>query len=536
MATQQIQTTVGLSKDVKENSDLLTKVKWLFKKWNNWWSNNKKRTKAFTLTRRDSIISVLVALVVAAWAIIYGWIVLKKYKDINDNIDPLRKISTYEVVLDKNILEPYAEWSNLETIDDVIKLNENVEEVLTGRQMFRDQQKNYYEILLQNIYLPSLNVWKNPYTKNFDMSVLWQKYLEKDKFQDLYLIQYWSDFVKYVWNDADYNTIDNITIWDIVELDGAEYFYIPITVSFSSPNKRSFLLLVNKLSMTSNTANIALLNEFFFYLLRDIKDDKAEIIDNLMEKYRTEFSSSSNRTGWDSYSALWDKDKSNYMDKVIWYNLYKWINNEEETPLIDDKIIVKAIRETVLCEDSKSNLECFYQFRDKYRNLPYLAYRIWLDQSWEITANSTNRTEWLKEFLQDLPSIIAITNFGFDKYSEASYLNDKEEQYEWVVTFNAYWRTISDSELKEASTELWKLCFWINSNSEMTPKEALSRVEKNISSLWWMNKNSNVTSLLELQDLFRDIEKNYNSMSNYNKMIKIFELRRMLNDANLCNV
>ena len=33
-----------------------------------------------------------------------------------------------------------------------------------------------------------------------------------DKFQDLYLIQYWSDFVKYVGNDADYNTIDTISI------------------------------------------------------------------------------------------------------------------------------------------------------------------------------------------------------------------------------------------------------------------------------------------------------------------------------------
>jgi hypothetical protein len=56
--------------------------------------------------------------------------------------------------------------------------------------------------LLQNIYLPSLNVWKDPYTKDFNMAVLWQKYLETDKFQDLYLIQYWSDFAKGVWNEV----------------------------------------------------------------------------------------------------------------------------------------------------------------------------------------------------------------------------------------------------------------------------------------------------------------------------------------------
>jgi hypothetical protein len=50
------------------------------------------------------------------------------------------------------------------------------------------------------------------------MTLLWQKYLENDKFQDLYLIQYWSDFVKYVWNDADYNTVDSISVWEKIEI------------------------------------------------------------------------------------------------------------------------------------------------------------------------------------------------------------------------------------------------------------------------------------------------------------------------------
>jgi hypothetical protein len=54
----------------------------------------------------------------------------------------------------------------------MIEINDNIIETLENREDFRKEQKNYYETLLQNIYLPSLNVWKNPYTKNFDVGVV----------------------------------------------------------------------------------------------------------------------------------------------------------------------------------------------------------------------------------------------------------------------------------------------------------------------------------------------------------------------------
>jgi hypothetical protein len=54
----------------------------------------------------------------------------------------------------------------------MIQVNNNIEEEVRIDEIFKQQQKSYYEVLLQNIYLPSLNVWKDPYTKNFNMSVL----------------------------------------------------------------------------------------------------------------------------------------------------------------------------------------------------------------------------------------------------------------------------------------------------------------------------------------------------------------------------
>jgi len=533
------QTTASTSTEEKTN--FLSKIKWFLQKSkNDWWEQkNPRLTKAFHLTRKDSIVSMIIAIGVLCWAIYYWKIVLDEYAEINSKSDSLKDISTYGISYNSELLYPYSEWNSMTNINVnwMIEINKNVEEEIINNEIFKQQQKSYYEVLLQNIYLPSLNVWKDPYTKNFNMWILWQKYLESDKFQDLYLIQYWSDFAKYVWNDADYNTISNVTIWDKVVLeDNPAYFYTPITISFSSPNKRSFLLLINKLSTTSNQNNIALLNEFFFYLLRSIRDLKAEVINDLMEEYRKEFSSSSS---WDlptNYSELTDEELSIYRDRVIWYNLYHWINDDwvlwEDSPLIDDEVILKTIKDSALCSSSEAEQKCFYNFREKYRNLPYLAYQIGMENyQWGNNA----RTEWLHDFLKTLPSAIAITNFGFEKISDSSFLNNKEEEYEWEITFNAYGRNITDSELEESSLMLWKLCFWSTSDQSISPDVALKRVNETISSYGWEREYTNVSSLWELQTLFEAINKNYEKMNNYEKMIKLFEIWRMLNDANLCN-
>ena len=78
------------------------------------------------------------------------------------------------------------------------------------------------------------------------------------------------------------------------------------------------------------------------------------------------------------------------------------------------------------------------------------------------------------------------------------------------------------------------MCFGNNSDQKISPDLALSRVNDKIASLWWLNESVNVLSLWELQWLFTDIQSSYNGMSKYNKMVKLFELWRMMNDANLC--
>ena len=334
-----------------------------------------------------------------------------------------------------------------------------------------------------------------------------------------------------MWNDAEYNIINSISVWEAVEVEDSDYFYLPITVTFTSPNKRSFLLLVNKLSMTSNVNNISLVNEFFFYLLMNIKEKKSDDIEKLMQKYWKEFSSSSAWEWPSNMSDLTYEQRLSYQDKVIGYELYNWINydgtGQYDTPLIDDELIVETIKENTMCDSTISDSECFYNFRDKYRNLPYIAYKIWMEKQ-------SNRTNWFREFLKDLPSIIAITDFGFDKRSSSSFLNNEEEKYEWTLTFNAYWRTISIDELNEAANELWNLCFGTATDQQIFPDIALDIVNDSISKMWWLDNNVNISSLQELKWIFEELSASYPWMSNYNKMIKIFESWRMLNDANLC--
>jgi len=79
-------------------------------------------------------------------------------------------------------------------------------------------------------------------------------------------------------------------IGDFVE-DETSFFSMPITVSFVANSKRAFLLLADKLSITSNKENISLINEFFYYLRNEIKKGKGTEIKALESGYATIFGS-----------------------------------------------------------------------------------------------------------------------------------------------------------------------------------------------------------------------------------------------------
>ena len=124
--------------------------------------------------------------------------------------------------------------------------------------------------------LPSLYIRKDPYTAEVDTQLVGRKFVEQNPFTDTALIQYRSNFMRNVGDGTDYIAIKDMTLKPLEEENNI--FSIPLTVSFIAPSKRAFLLLIDKLSLTSQETNISLMNEFFYYLRQAIKDQKKSVL------------------------------------------------------------------------------------------------------------------------------------------------------------------------------------------------------------------------------------------------------------------
>ena len=182
----------------------------------------------------------------------------------------------------------------------ILKTSDTIKDLLDEDTLTQGEIKKYteylhslqipYTYLLQYIYLPSLNVWKEKYTNKIDINLIGLKFLEKNPFNDITLLQKRGDFFKNLGDNNESNDVLDMKIGDFVE-DEKGFFSMPITVSFVANSKRAFLLLADKLSMTSNKENVSLIDEFFYYFRNEIKKGKEKEIKNLETEYTKIFGS-----------------------------------------------------------------------------------------------------------------------------------------------------------------------------------------------------------------------------------------------------
>lgn len=491
--------------DFKKITSFLDTLTMYFSKLYNFFRDNKNNSKMM----------LVIAIITSGLAFYFAAQLYSDVTYLNGKSSELTKLSNYDT---RSMQEDPLTQSILktsDTISDLLQENITTQWEITKYTDYLNALQIPYTYLLQYIYLPSLNVWKEKYTDKIDIDLIGLKFLEKNPYNDITLLQKRWDFFKNLGDNNESNDVVDMTIGDFAE-DGSGFFSMPITVSFVANSKRAFLLLADKLSATSNKENVSLINEFFYYLRGEIKKGKEQEIKTLESSYATIFGSGLSAAAGEEINQ----------DKIIWYHLYNRIFNGGKNTLIDNDIIDKTIKSIISC-NNESDEVCYYKFRERYRNIPTFGYLLGTDFG-------SNGAENLKKFMINLPPIFSIKAFEFNKTLSPTLSDVSNSTYQWKVTIVVYGRSASLQEVNEIAEVLGNKC--LGEDKPLTMQDGLTVVQSAIVKLSDLNKIDKTygDSLRELKWLIEQINTDFPTLSNYKKTIKLFELYRMLSDAGLC--
>lgn len=424
----------------------------------------------------------------------------------NLNKDPysLERISQYDISNLK--INPLTRNSvaSATSIYDLIQNNEDIQDETQRYNKYKENLLYPYTYFLQYLLLPKLNIRKEPYTDILKTDILWRSFLEENPYNDINLLQRRTDFFSST-DQNEINQVKDIKINDIQEYENG-IFGIKIDFSFVAPSKNALLFLTDKITTTSDEENISLLGEFFYYLRQQIKIDRKDFLDEQVK------------------NGLFSGE--NNINKTLWYHFYNRIINDEKSDLVDDTTINRTIFTMMWCSPETES-QCFYRFREKYRNIAWLAYTVGM-------KDNTNKTEDLKDFLKNMPPIIAVQEFMYTKVQESSIIKQNTTKYEGKISLEIYGQSISPEERDEIAIDLWKKCF--ADNKILSPEEVLNTINETIrkkSDLIEENQTK-TNSIRDLKTIIENISTNYEWLSNYKKTIKLFEMYRMLNENGLC--
>lgn len=391
------------------------------------------------------------------------------------------------------------------TLEDILKFEEETHAEYEQSSDYRDTLSIPYQHFLHLIYTPSINIWKDPFSGELDTSLVGKKFLDNNPFGDIALITSWTNFFKNVGLRNAYNDIDNIRVWDTKTSSVPGYFTMPVSVNFKTPDKRSFFLLVNKISATAYTENIALINEFSYNLRNSIQIHQEDRIVSAQE-------------------ALQESGLDLNENDTIAYLLYEWIHWTGDNVLIAQEVIDESIKNTAKCTNESKD-QCLYIFRSKFKSIPYLAYGVGRDD--------VNQIDGLQFFFKNLAPIISIKEFSFRQRVDGN--NRPTWEYEGMITIEVYGKDIDNTELDELAKKLWSMCF--NNNQDISTANASARITQSIDNLWTQNINLERSQILnQALDFISKISGEYDSLTNYKKAIRIFEMYRTLQENNTCDI
>ncbi len=446
------------------------------------------------------------------FAIIGLFLIISRYIALQKQANTLSDISMYSKVKSSITQQQFlTELEQKNTIDDVIKMYGDIQNQTALTTAYYDGLQKPYTYFLQYFLLPPLNIWKDKYTGQINDNLVGQQYLAQNNYLDVNLISQWTDFFKNIGNDSPKNDIKSITVGDIMEKDGG-IFTMNIDVNFVAQTKRSFLLLVDKLSMTSNRQNISLLNEFFFHLWAVVKE-KTNGVGELAT-----LGASGEVTG-----VAPTVNAGSLTDEDLGKNMYAWATDENNT-YVSDADIVEAIKRTANC-DAEDLPVCYFKFREKMRSLPALAYSVGLQGS--------NKVKELRLFLKNLPPMINVQSFTFQKQSIAAAVQEGWRGYEGNLQIQVYGKSMTADDVNQIATYLGEKC---SNNTPLNPQVAIAQLDQTIKQATSVTQITNEKSkqLADLRNAFSNINSTYDGLPGFKKAVKLFEVYRMLSENRLC--
>lgn len=464
----------------------------LFKK-----ANGDEKKKISFAIKKKTVLQIARGVLILAVLLsgLFAFLSISEFMKLNAMSSSLTDLSHYNIQTLKANPLVKDELQDATDLTDLIEIHkEALAEKDVSVDYFSKLQKPY-TYFFQYILFPSMNIWKDRYSDVIDTSIVGQEYLKQNPYIDNNLIAHWTDFFRDIGRNTQYNEINDISIGTLTENENGS-FVIPINVSFSSSNKRSFLMLVDKLSITSNRGNISLINEFLYNL-------------------------------WEEAKKVNSAELSGNIDQSIGKWIYQWMNADAGTPeasFLTETIVDRAVLSTVGCSDNNLAF-CYFKFREKFRSIPLLAYTLGFP--------SSNNAAQLKAFLQYLPPVINVKQFSFEKKSGTL---GSADQYVGKIQIDVFGRAITQQELDEIANVLGKDCF--AEDMAMSPDNALVYLQENTKQFGSIATLSNEKSkdLTDLALIFTTMQKEYSSYPKYTKTTKLFELYRMLDDAGLCGV
>jgi hypothetical protein len=166
-------------------------------------------------------------------------------------------------------------------------------------------------------------------------------------------------------------------------------------------------------------------------------------------------------------------------------------------------------------------------FREKYRSLPYLAY--------SVGRSNVNSVKWLQQFLQKLPPIISLENLSFDRKTKKGKIS-VDEWYKWSISIKVYAMDVISDEVDLIADKLWWLCFV--DKSRMSSSQAIAVLTKLIDQLWkqYSINEKRARQLRQMVDYITTIQSDYDTLPNYKKVIRLFEIYRTVKEWNACDL